>query len=80
MSTVRLAPFVAVLVLAGCGGDDQSGSPDVYARISSLTDCSALQQEFDQAEANRSISRDPSIQTSYMVAADERMREVGCYR
>jgi len=80
VSTVRLAPFVAALALAGCGSDDQSGSPDVYARIASLTDCSALQQEFDQAEANRSISRDPSIQTSYMVAADERMREVGCYR
>lgn len=44
-----------------------------------MTDCAALQREFDQAEENRAISNDPSIQTAYMTAADNRMEEVGCY-
>lgn len=55
------------------------GNPDVYNRIASLTDCAELQREFDQADANRAISDDPSIQTEYMKAADDRMEEIGCY-
>jgi hypothetical protein len=32
--------------------DEFGGNPDVYARILAMTDCAALQNEFDQAEAN----------------------------
>lgn len=69
---------VVAIGLAGCASS-QPGSPDVYARINAMTDCVALQHEFDQADENRAISSDPSIQTSYMKAANNRMRELGCY-
>ena len=62
------------------------GRAEVYERIAALTDCAALQREFDQAETNGRAARargdlDLSrISTSYMEAADKRMREAGCYR
>lgn len=55
----------------------------VIARINSLTDCEALQDEFDQAAENNE-REDPGtptfeLTTSYMEAADTRMAEIGCY-
>jgi hypothetical protein len=86
VSLVKAAALVAAGVvvagvLGGCssGSANHPGNPDVYARINAMTYCAAPQQEFDQADANRSISSDPSIQTAYMEAADARMKEVGCY-
>lgn len=64
-----VACLVLIVTLSGCGSKE--GNPDVYNRIASLTDCSELQREFDIADSNN--------QTDYMKAADERMREVGCY-
>jgi hypothetical protein len=87
---VVLAASAAAL-LAGCGeggsdgGGDRPGSPEVYARIESLTDCRELQREFDVADENHGIQSDEGdltmmrISTSYMKAADERMRALGCY-
>lgn len=50
----------------------------VLTRIGSMTDCDALQAEFDQAEANwKSFGHSYSI--DYMNAADSRMKAVGCY-
>lgn len=60
-----------------------SGNPEVYRRIGGMTDCAALQAEFDQADENRGNQPAGSEQaewsTNYMMAADDRMREVGCY-
>lgn len=64
---------------------NEPGSASVYARINSLTDCNQLQGEFDQAADNHdreSLEGDlemMKIASSYMAAADARMREVGCY-
>jgi len=55
------------------------------SRIKSMTDCSALQGEFDQADRNHSIQAERGnlelmkVTTAYMVAADNQMRRVGCY-
>jgi len=59
------------------------GSPEVYARIQSLSDCAALQSEFDQAEQNLSL-QEPGTQQyrwglGYMKASDDRMKEISCY-
>jgi hypothetical protein len=78
--------LVTALGLAACGGTgEKPGSPAVYAEIDRLTDCSALQEKFDIADANHTIDVDRGsnalarIDTSYMKAADARMREIGCY-
>jgi hypothetical protein len=69
-----LAPLVEV-----------NGNPAVYQRISAMTDCAALQAEFDTAEANHGRDLDSGkldlavIDTSYMSAADDRMRAINCY-
>jgi hypothetical protein len=59
------------------------GDPAVYQRIASLTDCTMLQAEFDQAEENNGRVPAGSDQAewtlAYMEAADARMQEVGCY-
>lgn len=56
------------------------GNPQVYADIATETDCAELQASFDRAEAThqRGGTWGP-IGTAYMGAADDRMREVGCY-
>lgn len=62
------------------------GSQAVYDRINSLTDCKALQAEFDQADENgkaaraRGNSDAARNSTAYMEAADKRLKAVGCYR
>jgi peptidyl-tRNA hydrolase len=66
--------------------ESRPGNPKVYARIEAMTDCGQLQEQFDIAEANqfRDIDRGRTdlaeASTAYMQAADERMREVGCYK
>lgn len=57
------------------------GNPEVYARIQSLSDCAALQSEFDQAESNLQEPGTPQYRwgLGYMKASDDRMREIGCY-
>lgn len=64
-----------LLILSGACGDDDAPKPEtnkaVVERIEALTDCLALQAEFDTADRNG--------RTDYMEVADERMREVGCY-
>jgi hypothetical protein len=83
MRKPHLAGFLLVTVVA-CGGGTPSqpqapaarpGDPAVYERIERLTDCAALQREFDIAD-----SGPPSDwKVPYMEAADKRMRELGCY-
>ena len=61
------------------------GDPAVYARIAKMTDCDALQEQFDLAERTRQREGGPQgatwseIGIAYMQAADERMREIDCY-
>lgn len=63
--------------------EERPGNPDAYARIESHTDCATLQQEFDQAmalhEVNEAGTDRAVVATSYAGAADDRMRELGCY-
>lgn len=70
---MRHAGVVVLLAaaLVGCGSEEPAGNDAVYDRINSTEDCATLQAEFDTADSNG--------KTDYMKAADERMREVGCY-
>lgn len=85
-----LTSFTVVVLLTlipACGAEsgdgDQPGQSAVYERIAALTDCAELQSEFDRASANNGREEAGStgfeITLSYMQAADDRMREVGCY-
>lgn len=68
---------LAVVVLGIIGGtrdEERPGSPAEYRRIESLTDCGELQAAFDEAESGGSDAA-----ASYMRAADDRMRALGCY-
>ncbi len=59
------------------------GNVDVYNRILVMTDCTALQAEFDQADANTKLQAPgtPEYKWSigYMTAADDRMKTLSCY-
>lgn len=78
-----LALTVLIVLALACGSSaptlkttadfvkEFGGNPDVYDRILKMTDCPALQDEFNIAEENTNIG--------YMKAADQRMREIGCY-
>ena len=66
------------LLLTACGSSPPPSNPApddasriVLSRINSLTDCNALQREFDIADSNNRVD--------YMKAADARMSAVGCY-
>lgn len=83
---VAVLALVALGYAATRGGSSaRPGSPDVYARIAASSDCTALQKEFDQADANgkrdRASGRTEQARWSsgYMDAADARMRQIGCY-
>jgi hypothetical protein len=75
---------IAICSTAYTRDDDQPGDPAIYSRIDALTDCRALQGELDAAEArhraaiNRADTSHAEVETSYMSAAQERMRQVGC--
>lgn len=83
------AAILAITLLAAVGcttnGDESShpGNPAVYERIASLTDCAALQREFDTAmdnsEARPALDPAGEISQSYGEAANDRMRSIGCY-
>lgn len=75
-----VAAALATALLSACAGepttttvrtDAPSVSPAARARIDALTDCSALQREFDVADANGNLSA--------MRLANARMAAVGCY-
>lgn len=74
-------------LVGGSGGatPTPAGNPEVYARIAAMTDCAALQQSFDTAFENHGRDRARGrhdlavISTAYMGAADDRMRQIGCY-
>jgi len=81
-------------LIFGCGTNQPStpdeyvaeygGNRDVYVEILSLTDCVKLQEQFDIASQNneRETPGTPQFKwtTGYMVAANDRMEEVGCYK
>lgn len=77
-----------VALIAACAfafsRDDQPGAPEVYSRINGLTNCAALQAEFNTAAAAhaRDTARGRTdlaeIDTSYMEAAEGRMKTLGC--
>jgi hypothetical protein len=74
-----------VLVLGACAAPTPlPGSPQVYAKINSLTDCRELQAEFDRAysrmEGYSAGSDMWQVLWSYGKTADARMKAVGCYR
>lgn len=83
MKKIIFAIIVLALATLACGASaptlkttadfvkEFGGNPDVYDRLLKLTDCPALQDEFNIAEENTNIG--------YMKAADQRMREIGCY-
>lgn len=83
---VWLIVGVVVAALAGLGaivgGDDRPGDDAVYDRIGSLSDCQALQDEFDSAAADhdRAVpgSDEAEAATSYMLAAEDRRDVLGC--
>lgn len=79
-----VAVVAAVLFVAGTlMGDDRPGDPEVYDRIGSLTDCEAVQAEFDTASANNARETPGSdlaeATLGYMEAAADRLDELGCY-
>ena len=64
-------------------GDDRPGDPRVYARIASLTDCVALQGEFDTS-FNNNQRQNPgtalyATTLAYMSAADDQLKAAKCY-
>lgn len=63
--------------------DQYGGMLEVYQRILTLTDCTALQNEFDQADKNLKLQQPGTEQyqwgIGYMNAADQRMKDIGCY-
>lgn len=60
------------------------GDRDTYTKILALTDCKLLQAEFETAYSNsqRETAGTPQHKwaVGYMTAADDRMKEVGCYK
>lgn len=80
---ILLALWFVFLRSDGDEAEELPGDPGVYARIEALTDCRALQREFNIA-MNNTEARNPSdpmhaVSLSYADAADERMSEIGCY-
>ena len=64
--------------------EQYGGEPGAYAEIITLTDCKALQAKFDTA-ANNNGRESPGTKLfkatlGYMKAADERLKELGCYK
>lgn len=57
----------------------------VIAEINSTTDCGELQAAFDRNDANHARNLEQGkldlaqLNTDYMIAIDDRMRDIGCY-
>ena len=80
-----LVLLVVVVAIGGCGNKAaaKAGDPAVHQRIAALTDCKAVQAELDTASANHdraSTQAAREASTAYMATADDRMREIGCYK
>jgi hypothetical protein len=64
---------------------ERPGAPEVYEQIEGSTDCDDLQSTFDRAYRNHSLAADRYDEAEmkwtggYMDAADQRMRDIGCY-
>lgn len=81
--------FLAIVLLVMVAGDgeperaDRPGVDSVYQRIETTRDCAELQETFDRAASNvdryEPGDKRRKAPMSYMDAADERMRAVGCY-
>lgn len=91
MKIIVASVIVAVAILlgsfwlvAGLGDDgggeslDSPGSEFVHQRIRSLTDCNALEREWQIAKGYYDESQDPAS-LSYMATARIRMDDLGCY-
>lgn len=80
------ALVLAVMLLSACAprATERIGSPEVYARIEAITDCEALQREFDGAMTNAEARQhgDPlrKVSIAYADAAEDRMEKIGCYK
>lgn len=82
-----MASCLFLVITRMVGGEDEPppGEPGVYTSIAAETDCAALQWQFDTAETNATAARARGntelawIATSYMAAADNRMRDLTCY-
>lgn len=88
-----LVAVVAIVAWVGHDGDDSAttttapvthtnGSPAVWERIETGTDCAALQAEWDQAMDNAE-ARQPGdelrgLSLDYAAAASQRMRDLEC--
>lgn len=78
---VRGVTLVLAVALAACGGSEPASGPEwgnyapgLRAQLDALTrdaDCPALQEQFDNADANGSVD--------LMRYIDEAMRFAGCY-
>jgi hypothetical protein len=81
--------LLGLVLLAGCGSPEsgvEGDLPGEYAEIiDTATGCAELQEVFDTAETTSAARRDGGDSegagqyTAVMRAADERMRDVGCY-
>jgi hypothetical protein len=64
--------------------NEYGGNVQVYERILALDDCSALQEEFDQADENTQLQEPGTPQyrwsIGYMEASNDRMEEIGCFQ
>lgn len=80
---VGLTVGILAVATVACGEAEQLGSAAVHNRIEAMTDCAALQREFDTAYDN--ADRQPAgsdlsrVSVSYGKTANRRMEEIGCY-
>ena len=73
-----------LVLLAACAGEpDRPGSPAVYDQIEASADCAGLQATFDRSMANHDRAQPGTEERrwtlAYAMAADDRMRAVGCH-
>ena len=79
-----LLTLALFIVAIGCSSApaERPGNPEVYSRIESLTDCKALQAEFNTAmdwhDRESTIER-KKMRLAYAKAADKRLSDIGCY-
>ena len=85
-------PIASIIIIStwisvsSCGSSDEPGNAETFERIDSLTDCNALQTEFEQFEIQHYDSMDADdpenvrVAEAYMGATDDRMSAIGCQR